>query len=177
VRIFGRREPLHERLAREGGLALGGEAPRPAWDASGIHGLPRARAWEAVVTVDAPALAGERARFAALPGGELVVEEGPDDVAPLAAALERVLSPPYRAEAVRHGAAGLWAVAGRRVELVELPGVEGEEIELSATGGGRSLVVDGRPAFGTIPALERPGVVVRARRLDGDLWEVERTPL
>ena len=38
----------------------------------------------------------------------LVVEEGPDDVAPLAEALERELRPPYRAEAVRRGD-GLWA--------------------------------------------------------------------
>jgi hypothetical protein len=44
-------------------------------------------------------------------------------------------------------------------------------------GGERSLLVDGERSFGGLPALERPEHVVRARRLDGDLWEVETAPL
>ena len=62
---------------------------------------------------------------------------------------------------------------GRRIEIVELPGVEGEEIELSSHGDERTLVVDGEREFGSIPALERPDHVVRARRIVGDAWEVE----
>ena len=48
---------------------------------------------------------------------------------------------------------------------------------------GRTLTVDGRTTLGHAPALERIGetegteYVVRAERLDGDLWEVEATPL
>jgi len=176
VSLFRRREPVHIQLAREGGVPLGDDKPRPAWDAAGIHGLHRARRWDAVVAVEAPSLDGERALFVALPAGDLVVEEGPSDVEPLAAALEREIEPPYRAEAVRRDG-GLWAVAGRMIEVVELPGVAGEELELTMHGSERTLVVDGERAFGSITALERPGKAVRARRIDGELWEVEADPL
>jgi hypothetical protein len=177
VRLFRRREPHHHRLARAGGLSFGSEPLRPAWDAPGIHGLQRVREWDAVVSVHAGELEGERAAFVALSEGTLVIEEGPDDIEPLAAALEAELDPPYRAEAVRRDGA-LWAVAGRKIELVELPGVAGEEIELVVQGSERSLLVDGeRTFFGSIPALERPGHAVRARRVDGEIWEVEAAAL
>jgi hypothetical protein len=177
VSLFRRDEPLHVRLAREGGLSLGEEsAPRAPWDNTGIHGLQRPRRWDVVDTVDAPELEGEGAKFVALPGGTIVVEEGPDDLVALVATIERELAAPYRAEAVRrHGT--LWAVAARAIEVKELPGVVGEEIELSTHGSQRTLVVDGRPAFGSIPALERPDHVVRASRIDGDTWEVAFDPL
>ena len=123
------------------------------------------------MTADAPGLEGDRARFVALSSEVLIVEEGPDDVEPLALAIEGRLAPPYRAEAVRRDQ-DLWAVAARAIEVIELPGVTGNEIELAAHGSERTLVVDGQPAFGTIPALERPEQVVRARRLDGETWEV-----
>jgi hypothetical protein len=48
---------------------------------------------------------------------------------------------------------------------------------------GRELHVDGRRSFGSVPALERLGeaegreFVVRARRVDGSVWEVEATAL
>jgi hypothetical protein len=171
-----RHEPLHVRLARDGGIPLGEPEARAPWNASGIHGLHRVREWDAVVTVSAPEVEGERAAFVALPGGELVLEEGPGQLTPFAEALERELRPPYRAEAVRRDDA-LWAVAGRRIEVVELPGVAGSELELATHKGERTLLVDGERAFGSVPALERPEHVVRARRIDGDLWEVEEAPL
>ena len=87
--LFRRGEPLHVRLAREGGLPLGDERrPRGPWDIAGIHGLHRPRQWDAVVTAEAPGLEGERAAVRRAPDGTLVVEEGPDDVEPLAAAVE-----------------------------------------------------------------------------------------
>jgi hypothetical protein len=174
--VFRRREPLHVRLAREGGIPLEEPKTRPAWDASGIHGLHRVREWDAVVTVDAPELKDNRATFVALPNGDLVVEEGPDGLTVLATALERDLRPPYRAEAVRRDDA-LWAVAGRRIEVVELPGIAGEELEVTAHEGEHTFLVDGERAFGSLPALERPGHVVRGRRIDGELWEVDAAPL
>jgi hypothetical protein len=152
------------------------EAPRPAWDAAGIHGLQRAREWDVVTTVDAPEVKGERAGFVALSSDEIVVEDGPNDVEPLAEAIERELTPPYRAEAVRREA-GLWAVAARRIELVELPGVRGRELELATHGDERTLLVDGEREFGSIPALERPEHVTRARRIVGEIWEIEVAPL
>jgi len=178
VSLFKRRhESLNARLAREGGLSLDAEQPvRPSWDAAGIHGNARPRQWDAVVTVDAPALTGDRATFVALAEGDLVVDESPDDVEPLATALEQELAPPYRAEAVRRDRT-VWAVAGRKIELVELPDVAGEEVELTVNGDEHTLLVDGERGFGSIPALERPGHVVRARRIDGDVWEVETAPL
>jgi hypothetical protein len=186
VPIFGRREPLHERLAREGGLT--GDPLQPPdllarLSGAGIHGLQRLREWDAVVTVDAPPLRGERAAFVALPEGTLLVEEGDDDVAPLAEAVEAGLAPPYRAEAVRRHDT-LWAVAARAIEVAELtddPG--GDEVVLTSRAGERELLVDGARTFGSIPALERlaegrfESYAVRASRLDGDLWEVEVSPL
>jgi hypothetical protein len=176
VTAFRRREPLHVRLARDGGIPLGEPTARAPWDESGIHGLHRVREWDAVVTVSAPDVEGARAAFVALPGGDLVLEEGSERLAPFAQALERELDPPYRAEAVRREDS-LWAVAGRRIEVVELPGVTGSELELATHGGERTLLVDGERAFGSVPALERPEHVVRARRIDGDLWEVDEAPL
>jgi hypothetical protein len=179
VPLFRRREPLHERLAREGGL----EAPplsepgRPAWMATGIHGVPRQREWDAVVAVDAEGVAGDRARFVALGDETLVVEEGAD-VEPLADALDDVVPAPYRAEAVRRGESQ-WAVGIRRIEVVELEDdPEGDTIALTCRDGERTLLVDGEPTFGSIPALERLGsaraesYVVEADRLAGSVWEV-----
>ena len=69
-------------------------------------------------------------------------------------------------------------MAGRRIEVVELPDVEGDELELSHHGEERTLVVDGDRRFGSIPVLERPGdYAVRARRLDADLWEIDASLL
>lgn len=178
--LFRRGEPLHVRLARAGGVPLGDEpekaSPVVPWDASRLHGSQRPRQWDVVTAVDAPALQGDRSEFVALSGNELVVEEGPDDPESLAQAVERELEPPYRAEAVRrHGT--LWAVAARAIEVVHLPGVTGDEIELTLRDGARTLLVDGQHTFGSIPALERAEHAVRATRIDNDAWEVRFDPL
>jgi hypothetical protein len=169
VGIFRRSEPLHERLAREGGLTPDPPDPRPAGQETGIHGIARAREWDVTATADAPDLEGDSARFVVLPDGTLLVEEGPDaSLEPLAAVVEESLPPPYRARAARQSGT-LWAVQARRIRVVEIPdGPEGEMIELTPD----SLLVDDERAFGTIPQLEELGDVVRAERLDGDLWEV-----
>jgi hypothetical protein len=183
--VFRRGESLHARLAREAGLSLGesdARSPRTPWENAAIfghaaiHGIHRARWWDLVVTAKVPGLEGDRARFVALSLDRRLVEEGPSDVAPLALVLEDRLAPPYRAEAVRREG-DLWAIAARVIEVVDLPGVAGDEIELAIHGGERTLVIDGRPASGAIPALERPEHIVRARRLHGDTWEVEVNPL
>ena len=170
-----RRKPLHERLAREGGLldSPAAEDRRAPWDKAGIHGVHRPREWDEVVGVEAD-VPGERATFVVLDDA-IVIEEGPDDVEPLAEALS--LDPPYRAEAVRRSE-GVWAVAGRRIEVVHIPDVEGTELELSRHGDERIVVVDGERRFGSIPVLEREGnYAIRAKRLDGDLWEIEASLL
>ena len=213
--LFRRRKPLHEQLAEAGNISLHDDPNRflshpPEWDGlslvtePALHGIPRPRRWDTVITANAPRLRGDVVHFVALPDGTLVVDENERDVAfddtglddmgfddtgfddtalePLAAALEQSVDPPYRAEAVRRRD-GTWAVAASRIAIVEEPGLDGEELELTVTGGVRMLVVDGERTLRRVPALEAvgdaagPEYAVRARRLDGALWEVEATPL
>ena len=182
-----RREPLHKKLAREARLEQQPELepvdPGPHWGATGIHGVPRPRRWDAVVSAEASGLSGDEVHFVALPNRDLVVDEDePEDtLGPLADAIEQTLEPPYRAEAVRRSE-DVWAVAAHRVEVVEFE-ADGEEIDLVVNEDGRAITVDGARAFGTIPELERLGArqgdsyVVRAKRLDGNLWEVAASAL
>ena len=163
--FFRRSKPLHEQLAAEADLDIGRERPEPRafsgflhggglLDAAGIHGIHRQREWDAVATVETD-LAGDRIDFVALPDGTLVVEtDVPDDaLTPLAEAVEESVSPPYRVVAVRQDGR-VWAVGAKRIELRAFPDHDGDEVE---------LVEDGH--------------VVLGRRLDGDLFEVEVTPL
>jgi hypothetical protein len=163
--FFRRSKPLHERLAEEADLDIGRERPEPRafsgflhggglLDAAGIHGIHRQREWDAVATVEAE-LAGDRVDFAALPDGTLVVESDVPDgaLSPLADAVEQSVAPPYRAVAVRQDDR-VWAVGAKRIEVRAFPEQDGDEVE---------LVEDGR--------------VVLGRRLDGDLFEVDVTPL
>ena len=93
--------------------------------------------------------------FTALPDGTLIVDEDVPDgsLTPLAEAIEMTLNPPYRAEAVNRED-GVWAVAASRIQVRAFPETEDDELE---------LVEDGN--------------VVIGRRLDGDLFEVDVTPL
>jgi hypothetical protein len=132
--------------------------------------------------VEAPELRGDSVEFVVLPDGTLIVGDDQEgDLTTLADALEDQLQAPYRAEGVRQHDQ-VWAVAGRRIDTLTFA-ADGEEIELTEHGGERTLVVDGAHAFGSIPELEAVGrrngdaYVVRALRLDGDLWEVATDPL
>lgn len=157
----------------------------PHWGGPGVHGIPRARAWDAVVVVEAVGPAGtDRARFVVLADGAVVVEEGPaGGLAPLVAAASAELSPPYRAEAVRREP-GLWAVAATAIEVSTLPtDTPGNDIVFSVQANERLLRVDDMPDFTPLPAVEALGAgcgaafVVQASRLAGDLWEVKAEPL
>jgi hypothetical protein len=185
--VIFRREPIHKKLAREARLEQQGEPPfvdpGPHWGATGIHGVPRPRRWDAVASAEAPNVAGDELHFVALPNGDLVVDEDTpeDSLAPLAEAIEEAVEPPYRAEAVRQRE-NVWAVAARRVRVAEFEAA-GETIELVEAEGGRTLTVDGARSFGSVAELERLGraegehYVVRATRLDGDTWEIQADPL
>jgi hypothetical protein len=182
---FRRREPLHERLAREAGMTAQPppHEPGPHWGEVGIHGLHRPREWDALITVEAE-LPGDLVRFVALPDGEILVEEAESaDVGVLADAIEAAIAPPYRAEAVRRER-GVWAVGALRVDVVELaddPG--GEVIQLVWNGSERTAFVDAAPSLVRLRELEALGAsrfeayVVDAERLDGSLWEARVTPL
>jgi hypothetical protein len=60
--VIFRREPLHKKLAREARLDQEREPgpepldPGPHWGATGIHGVPRPRRWDAVGPAVAPGL-------------------------------------------------------------------------------------------------------------------------
>jgi hypothetical protein len=182
-----RREPIHKKLAREAGLEQaeprGPVDTTPNWGAAGIHGIPQRRRWDTVATAQVPGLEGDAVHFVALPNGDLVVDEDepPDTLGPLAEAIEAGLRPPYRAEAVRQEG-DVWGVAasGIRVESFQ---ASGDELELASNPDERVLTVDGLRVFGSEAALERLGeaegqhYVVRAKRLDGDLWEIKADPL
>lgn len=183
--LFRRREPFHRQLAREGGLdvePVGGTRPS-GWMETGIHGVPRAREWDAVLAVDVEGVDGDRVRFVALPDDTVVVEEGAD-VEPLAVAIEETgATPPYRAEAMRRSESQ-WAVGIRTIDLIELPDDPGgSELTLTVHDEERTLLVDGAHASGSVAPLEELGsgrgrsYVVQARRLDGSTWEVEAAPL
>jgi hypothetical protein len=190
VGFFRPREPLHEQLARQGGL-LDEPAPesidtRPATLETGIHGMQRPRTWDATLTADVEGINADAATFVALPDSTLLVEDGPDDVRvePLAQAVERELPPPYRARAVRQGDS-LWALQAKRIEVLSLPDApQGEVLDLTRTQDeGLDLRVDGERVFGSVPALEERGesegssYAVHAERLDGDLFEVRASAL
>jgi hypothetical protein len=182
VGLFRRSKPLHERLAEVGGL-VEPETRQPLYTGvipeTGIHGVPREREYDAVVTTDAPDVEGASVRFVALSDGSLLVEEGDGDLTALADAIEQEVKRPYRATAIRRGQTQ-WAVAGHGLRVVELPEPGGDEVELALNGDERTLVIDGNRAFGTLPELEalaEGDAVIRAARLDENLWEVRVDPL
>lgn len=171
--LFRRRVPLHEQLAREGGLVeTPAVDPRPGWQETGIHGVPRPREWDVTLSADADVAEGSRVTFVALPDDTLLVEDGDvADATPLAERIERELQPPYRARAAL---SAVWMIQAKKIEVVSIPnGPEGDAIEWSADG----ILVDGERIFGTIPALEDRGDVVRAEHLDGELWEIQAETL
>ena len=157
----------------------------PHWGGAGVHGVPRARGWDAVVVVEAPGpAAADRVRFVVLAAGAVVVEEGAaDGLAPLVAAASAELAPPYRCEAVRQEPA-LWAVAATAIRVATLPAdTPGCHIVFSVQEGECLLRVDGLPDFAALPAVEALGAgcgaafVVQASRLPGTAWEVMAEPL
>ena len=70
-----RREPLHKKLAREAELDQAETASPadvgPHWGATGIHGVPRPRRWDAVASAEAAGLSGDELHFVAGEAGRL----------------------------------------------------------------------------------------------------------
>ena len=178
------RDPTPERDPAELEESWFGDRSVPLFERlSGEVTAPRPRRWDAVVSAEAPDVEGEEVDFVTLPDGSLIIDEeqGEGDLTPLAEALETRLSAPYRAHGVRQGDR-VWAVAGRKIEVASFS-ADGDEIVLTEHGGNRTLAVDGAPVDGSIAELQQAGrrhgrsYVVRAHRLDGDVWEVSVDPL
>jgi hypothetical protein len=184
-----RRKPLHEELAE--GTDLLDWQPRhvPVVPPSAMGTLDvlhggRPRQWDTVATAEAPGLPGDELEFTSLPDGMLLVEDAIPDgaLAPLAEAVEQSLPAPYRAVAVRRDGE-LWGVAANAIDVVEITeDVPGDTVSLAVQDGERTLLVDERPAWESIPTLEayagaHDAFVLHAERLDGDLWAVKVDPL
>jgi hypothetical protein len=150
---------------------------------TGIHGVPRQRQWDAVVTVEAEGVVGDTVHFVALPDDTLLVEEEVD-AEPLASALDEAVDPPYRAEAVRRSETQ-WAVGIRQIEVFDLgeDSPQGQDLTLTWRDGSHELLVDGIQEFGSVPALDRfaegrgGSYVIQGHRLVDNLWEVRVSPL
>ena len=185
-----REKPLHEQLAEGTGLLEWQSKHAPVYPPSFagtldvLHG-GKPRRWDAVGTADVPGLPGDTLEFTTLPDGTLLVEdELPDEaLSPLVEVVEQAVAPPYRARAVR-SEGDLWAVAANSIQVVEVTAeIRGDTVSLAMQGGERTLLVDERPAWESIPALEQHGAavhadfVLNAERLDGNLWAVEVNPL
>ena len=158
-------------------------ALRSPTEIAGVTGVGTGRTWDAVVSAHAPMLTGGEVTFTALEDRTLVVDQDvPDDsLAPIAEALEQMVSPPYRAAATKTDAE-VWTAVAESVRIVELAGVQADEVDLSVVDGERTLTVGGDTTTGSLPALdelaaEHESVAVHAERVDGDLFAVDVFPL
>jgi hypothetical protein len=194
--FFRREEPLPEKLARESGLDFprSVEEPHglpvidpdhPLWRIAGIHGIPRAREWDAVLTAIAPDLPGDEADFVALPDGTLFTDEDlpAGALEPIAEAFGGLIDPPYHAVALRQDE-DVWSAGAMRVAVVEVPEeVDGDQVDLVVNDGERKMLVDEAESRAEIPSLEDfaaqqfGSFVLHASRLDETLWEVTVLPL
>jgi hypothetical protein len=161
-----------------------GLAGEPGLGIAGISGVPRGKTWDAVVSAHAPSLTGDAVAFTALEDGTLVVEQDvPDDsLAPIADAIEEMLSAPYRAAAARNEG-DVWTAVAESVRIVELAGLDEEdEVDLAVVGGERTLTIGGEQTIRPLPALDalaegHDSVALHAERVDGDLFAVDVFPL
>jgi hypothetical protein len=149
----------------------------------GVTGVGPDRTWDAAIAAHAPALTGDSVTFTALDDGTLVVNEDVPEgsLSPVADALEEMVAPPYRAAAARHED-DMWTAVAESVQIVELTGVDADEVELTVVDGERTLTLGDERTIGPLPALdaladEHESVAVHAERVDGDLFAVDVFPL
>jgi hypothetical protein len=149
----------------------------------GVMGVGPGRTFDAVVAAHAPGLTGESVTFVALEDGTLVVTEDIPDgsLAPVADALEEMVSPPYRAAAAKNDG-DMWTAVAESMQIVTLPGLEGDTVELTVVDGERTLSVGGEVTASALPALDalaegRGSVAIQGERVDGDRFAVDVFPL
>ena len=135
---------------------------------AGIHGVPRRRQWDAVATVEAPAL---RVTPCISRRSETERSSSTRTSRPRRSCLSPMPSSgAWRRRTGRRPCGGRsrdWAVAARRIELVEVPGLPGEDAEL--------VVTRGRPrAASRRPGRARTGAGARTGR--GRTWLRVRRP-
>ena len=155
----------------------------PGLGIAGVSGVPRGRTWDAVVSAHAPGLTGDSVTFTALEDGTLLVDQDVPDgsLGPIADAIEEMQVPPYRAAAARTDD-DVWTAVAESVRVVELPGVEADEIDLTVVDGERTVTLGSQVTIRALPALdalaeEHDSVALHAERVDGDLFAVDVFPL
>jgi hypothetical protein len=184
VPLFHRRdETLNEKMLREAGYTSEGVplGEAPADEAEAVE----AGAADGKISflLDDPDLPGTAYDFVTLADGSTVVDESAPDISEIADAVEQDLEPPYRVSAVKQRD-GYWLVIARPITVEQLA-LEGDEVVLSSLDGVTSFRVDGADAdVARVPARllrlgEEDGAdfVVRATRIDGDLWDVRSDEL
>jgi hypothetical protein len=196
VPLFRKKETYNEQMLREAGLnrvvinTPPQRAPESVPDDPprvGHGGMQMNRmrgGWDTTTMATAPGVEGDRVRFTALPNGDLIVTDGGDgDLSPLADAIEKHVSPPYKAVASRVEG-DRWGVGVTRIEVATIPFPGAQALELAQTNGVSEFDVDEEPSDTTPPAeLQQLGeriagdFCVEASRIDGDYWEVKVSPL
>ena len=158
--------------------ALGAGAAIP-----GVMGVGPGRTWDAMVAAHAPLLTGTSVTFVALDDGTLIVTEDVPDgaLAPVADEIEEMVPPPYRAAAARNEGE-MWTAVAESVQIVALPDIGADEIELTLVGDERTLTVGDEVTAGVLPGLDalaegQGDVAIHAERVDGDLFAVDVFPL
>ena len=146
----------------------------------GVTGVPVSELWDAFACATVPGLPGDEGNFAVRADGTIVVMGGvdPQTVAPLARAISGEIDPPFVVVAVRDEGDD-WAAAANRAEIVELPGAQGDDLEVTSMGGEITVRVDGEDSDARQPALEEllerqggDGSAI-AHRFTGTTWVVE----
>jgi hypothetical protein len=192
VALFRKKETYNEQMLREAGLdrvVLNTPQPPPEMESTmprrGIDYSRLSREWDTVATAVAPGIAGDRVKFTALPNGDLIVseEDGDGDLSPFADAIEEHVSPPYHAAASRQDG-DLWGIGAKRIEVVQFSFPGADALELFQRDGAAQVSVNGAASDAAAPVeLQRLGervgadFCVEAKRIDGDYWEVEVSPL
>jgi hypothetical protein len=179
---MGRSDELLDALLRVG-QPPGWDGEQGRYGIAGISAFPRGRTWDAVVSAHAPDLTGESVTFVALVDGVLVLDQDiPDDsLAPVAERIEELVQPPYRAAAAKTDK-DVWTAVAESVAIAELPGVEGDSIDLTRVDGVRELRIDGETTMQPLPGLdhlleEHGDVAIHAERVDRELFAVDVFPL
>ena len=150
---------------------------------AGVTGAARGPTFDAFASAQCPGLTGDTAVFVVLEDGTIIVAEGAleGSLEPLAQAVEQTVGAPYRAAAARADGE-TWSVVAESVRLAELPGLEGDTVDLTVVGGERALTVDGEQTKQPLLALdalaeEHTDVAVHAERVDGNQFAVDVFPL
>lgn len=175
--------PFYNRPQSEEDLIKGIEVrkadPSEEPESSSADDVEEGKSRGVVVSLLAPEMVGDYASFVSLPGSLLIVEEqeGESDLGVFADAVDKRLSPPYRARAMRVDERRFVVVASE-IETVEVPGLTGEElVAFAMPGGERSAVLDGKSFKLAQPEIESileesAPCLLRLDNVDESVWEV-----